>query len=219
MSRDAFGPTLRRLRIQRGIPIEAIADATRVSADLWHGLERNDLSRWPTGLFARAYVRQYADAIGIDADATVDEFCRWFPEGDRRAERILQGQAEIVDHHLKWKDDLIGLVVETDRRAEVIASPQEELPQFAQSQRGRIVAALADVAAVVSAGLVAAALLPVARMSAVAVCGLMYHGVSLALVGCTPSVWVLDTYIVSRYPEAGRRRFLRLTRGSVRVKV
>ena len=96
MSRQAFGPNLRRIRIQKGISIEQIATATKVSADLLSGLERNDFSRWPVGIYARAYVRQYAYAIGVDPDSTVDEFCRWFAEGDRRAERTIREQATIV---------------------------------------------------------------------------------------------------------------------------
>lgn len=96
MSRQAFGPNLRRIRIQKGISIEQIAAATKISADLLSGLERNDFSRWPVGIYARAYVRQYAYAIGVDPDSTVDEFCRWFAEGDRRAERTIREQATIV---------------------------------------------------------------------------------------------------------------------------
>jgi transcriptional regulator with XRE-family HTH domain len=93
MSRQAFGPNLRRIRIQKGISIEQIASATKISGDLLSGLERNDFSRWPVGIYARAYVRQYAYAIGVDPDSTVDEFCRWFAEGDRRAERTIREQA------------------------------------------------------------------------------------------------------------------------------
>ena len=96
MSRQAFGPNLRRIRIQKGISIEKIAAEIKVSADLLSGLERNDFSRWPVGIYARAYVRQYAYAIGVDPDSTVDEFCRWFAEGDRRAERTIREQATIV---------------------------------------------------------------------------------------------------------------------------
>jgi len=217
MSRDAFGPNLRRVRLQKGISVEAIAEATRVSAELWHGLERNDLSRWPTGIFARAYVRQYAEAIGIDADATVDEFCRWFSQGDRRAARVVQEQAALVGHRLAWKDDLVGLVVHRDRRS--TTSQDKSLPPLARTERGRVVAAITDAAAVLGAGFLAAALLPVGRMAAVGVCALTYHAISLVLLGCTPSVWVLDTYVLSRHPTAGNRRFLRLVRNSVRVKV
>lgn len=113
MSRDAFGPNLRRLRIQRGVSIQQIADATKISADLLNGLERNDFSQWPVGLYARAYVRQYAYAVGVDPDATVDEFCRWFPQGDRRSERLVREHADIVGHEeLVWEDP----VKEGDRR-------------------------------------------------------------------------------------------------------
>jgi transcriptional regulator with XRE-family HTH domain len=106
MSRDAFGPNLRRIRKQKRITIEEIAHATKISGDLLRGLEKNDFSRWPEGIYARAYIRQYAYAIGVDPDSTVDEFCRWYTQGDRRAERTVRGQAEIVGHEeLKWQDD------------------------------------------------------------------------------------------------------------------
>jgi len=95
--REAFGPNLRRLRVQRGISVQDIVSATNVSATLWDGLERNDLSRWPTGIYARSYVRSYAKAIGVDPESTVDEFCRCFPHGDRRAALVIRGQAEIVE--------------------------------------------------------------------------------------------------------------------------
>ena len=106
MTRNAFGPNLRRHRLQRGVTLEQIANATKVSRDLFDGLERNDFSNWPSGIYARAYVRQYAYAIGLDPDSTVDEFCRWFDRGDRRAERVVRGQSEIVGHSLTWQDDL-----------------------------------------------------------------------------------------------------------------
>lgn len=107
MSREAFGPNLRRIRIQRGISIERIAAGTKINPELLKDLERNDFSRWPIGIYARAYVRQYAYAIGVDPDSTVDEFCRWFPQGDRRAERVVREQATIVGHtDLTWKDEV-----------------------------------------------------------------------------------------------------------------
>lgn len=98
--REAFGPNLRRLRIQRGISLQHIATETNVSEVLWAAMERSDFSRWPNGIFARAYIRDYAKIVGADPESTVDEFCRWFPQGDRRAERLIRGQAEIVNHDL-----------------------------------------------------------------------------------------------------------------------
>src|SRR5579862_8639100 len=51
--RDAFGPRLRRERERRGISLETLALVTNVSVDLWMGLEKNDFSQWPGGVFAR----------------------------------------------------------------------------------------------------------------------------------------------------------------------
>ena len=113
-AREAFGPNLRRQRLQRGVSLDSIARETKVSLTMWSALEKNDLSRWPSGIYARAYVRTYAQLIGADPEATVDEFCRLFPNGDRRAERTIRGHAEIVNHPLAWREPVPA---ELDRRA------------------------------------------------------------------------------------------------------
>ena len=121
--REAFGPNLRRIRLQSGVSLQQLATATKVSETLWSGLERNDFSRWPSGIFARAYVREYAKAIGVDPEATVDEFCRWFPNGDRRALPTIKGQAEIVGHDdLQWQDHVPPAAGDDDRRAGAAAA-------------------------------------------------------------------------------------------------
>ena len=114
---EAFGPNLRRIRLQKGVSLKQLADSTKVAETLWAGLERNDFSRWPNGIFARAYVREYAKAVGVDPESTVDDFCRWFPNGDRRVAPIIKGQAEIVGHDdLEWRDEVPQTVAEGNRR-------------------------------------------------------------------------------------------------------
>ena len=123
-AREAFGPNLRRLRLHRGISLEQIAADTKVSVDLWKGLEANDFSRWPGGIYARSYVRSYAEAIGVDPDDTIDEFCRWFPLGDRRVARTVREQAVIVGHaDLVWGDETGGRTIE--RRASGATPPRQ----------------------------------------------------------------------------------------------
>jgi transcriptional regulator with XRE-family HTH domain len=72
--RRAFGDRMRRARERRGVTLEAIAQATKVPASLFAALERGDVARWPTGVYSRAYIRAYAEAIGVDADEAVDDF-------------------------------------------------------------------------------------------------------------------------------------------------
>jgi len=138
--REAFGPNLRRIRVQRGISIDEIVSGTNVSASLWEGLERNDLARWPTGIYARSYVRSYAKAIGVDPEATVDEFCRLFPQGDRRAELVIRGHAEIIGHmDLQWRDHLPPSVADGERRAGALdAAPAGKAQSSPSSAVGQV---------------------------------------------------------------------------------
>ena len=115
--KEAFGPRLRRERERRGITLEHIALITNVGVDLWTGLERNDFSQWPGGLFARAFVRDYANAIGLDADEVVDDFCRLFPVGDRRAHSLIRAQSEVIGHQTTFTDDPALIPGGVDRRA------------------------------------------------------------------------------------------------------
>ena len=75
-----FGPRLRKERERRKISLASIAATTKVSLSLFEALERNDVSRWPTGIFRRSFMRAYATGIGLDADAIVKEFLERFPD-------------------------------------------------------------------------------------------------------------------------------------------
>jgi transcriptional regulator with XRE-family HTH domain len=78
--RRAFGDRARRQRERRGVTLESIAQTTKVPASLFAGLERGDCSRWPGGVYSRAYVRAYAKAIGLDPNETVEDFTAAFSE-------------------------------------------------------------------------------------------------------------------------------------------
>lgn len=91
-----FVTRLRHYRQRAGISLGEVAADTRVRRDLLEAFERNDLSGWPKGLFARAWMRAYASAVGLDPIDTVHEFCRLFPHGDPRALDTLEDLAAIV---------------------------------------------------------------------------------------------------------------------------
>jgi helix-turn-helix protein len=76
--RRAFGERLKRCRERAGVTLAKISQNTKIPVALFTGLEAGDCSRWPTGLFARAYVRGYAEAIGLNGDETVEEFVAAF---------------------------------------------------------------------------------------------------------------------------------------------
>jgi hypothetical protein len=77
---DDFGAWLRDARERAGLSLDDIAASTKVGRGLLTALERNDLSRWPAGIFRRAFVRTYAGLVGLDPDVAVAVFLRAFPE-------------------------------------------------------------------------------------------------------------------------------------------
>jgi transcriptional regulator with XRE-family HTH domain len=78
----SFGAWLRRERERRDITIRTIADRTKIGASLLEALERGDVSRWPGGIYRRAFLRAYADVVGLDADVALANFERLFPSDD-----------------------------------------------------------------------------------------------------------------------------------------
>ncbi|MDR1990635.1 MAG: helix-turn-helix domain-containing protein [Acidobacteriaceae bacterium] len=80
-----FGNRLREARERRGITLRQIAVETRISMRALEALERNDISQLPGGIFSRAFVRTYAVQVGLDPEATVEEFLRHFPHEELQA--------------------------------------------------------------------------------------------------------------------------------------
>ena len=80
ITEESFGRRLRRERERRKIALSSISANTKISAALFEALEREDVSRWPAGIFRRAFIRAYAENIGLDADDVVREFLERFPD-------------------------------------------------------------------------------------------------------------------------------------------
>jgi len=80
MNEDLLGHRLRSERERRLITLESIAASTKINIGLLRDLERDDVSRWPSGIFRRSFVRSYAEAIGLDGDYIVQEFLERYPD-------------------------------------------------------------------------------------------------------------------------------------------
>ena len=89
---SSFGARLRQHREERGIALSVIAGQTKIKMSLLEGLERDDLSHWPPGIFRRAYLRAYAHAIGLNPDTLVREFLEIYPERPEMVDPILAAQ-------------------------------------------------------------------------------------------------------------------------------
>ena len=126
---ETFVTRLRRHRQKCRISLDELAEDTRVKKDLLEALENNDLSKWPRGVYARAWIRSYAWVVGLDPDDTVDEFCRLFPHGDRRANGTIREMAAIVASPSEYRDEF----AHPERRGVPQQQPEASPPESSSS--------------------------------------------------------------------------------------
>jgi len=63
-----FGEYLRREREMRGVSLEEISTATKISIRFLQAIENEELSKLPGGIFTRSFVRTYARYLGLDEE-------------------------------------------------------------------------------------------------------------------------------------------------------
>ena len=58
----------------RGVSLEEISSATKISLRILEAIEREDFAKLPGGIFSRSFIRSYARYLGLDEDRVVAEF-------------------------------------------------------------------------------------------------------------------------------------------------
>jgi cytoskeletal protein RodZ len=133
---EMFVTRLRRQRTRSRVSIEEIAGNLRIRPEFLEGLERNDLTDWPRGLYSRAWIRAYALAVDLDPVETVEEFCRLFPQGDRRTGGTIQEIASIVASSSGYRDEFSHVQGRRSTDQEVSDEPRPAWHAFV-TQPGR----------------------------------------------------------------------------------
>ena len=67
---------LATIRRNRGITLEQIADATKISVRSLAAIERGEFTKLPGGIYNTSYIRQYARAIDYDESAILAVYNR-----------------------------------------------------------------------------------------------------------------------------------------------
>jgi cytoskeletal protein RodZ len=91
----AFGENLRREREMRGVSLEEIASATKISLRFLEAIEREDFSKLPGGIFSRSFIRSYARYLGLDEERVIAEYqLAAHPQADFDLHRMAGGKSE-----------------------------------------------------------------------------------------------------------------------------
>ena len=62
------GQYLKRERELRKIPLEQVADVTKITIRHLYAIEAGQMDQLPNKVFARGFIKQYARCIGLDVD-------------------------------------------------------------------------------------------------------------------------------------------------------
>lgn len=90
-----FGMFLKHERELRGIPLEEIANATKIHMRFLTALESNNFDEFPGEVFIKGYIRSYAKSIGTNVETILSAYDECV--GRQRQESLQQAQAEKND--------------------------------------------------------------------------------------------------------------------------
>jgi transcriptional regulator with XRE-family HTH domain len=185
---ESFGRRLRRERERRQIALTSIAENSKISESLLRDLERDDVSKWPPGIFRRSFLRAYAQAIGLDVEATMREFLERFPDPD--PDGFNSPPAQPARH----ASPLRLTLADTDSaftRGQILASV-----------RRRCGAIACDAAVIATLGLAIAFVLKAMWMP-LCVATFGYYAASILLLGNTPGVRLCAPGRQPKTPSSG----------------
>lgn len=107
MSSTPFGEHLRREREMRGVSLDEIAAATRISTRFLEALESEQWDRLPGGAFNRGFIRSIARFLGIDEDALVAEYA--YEHKDASASQPSSVPAQQIPRN--WRPIVVAVIV------------------------------------------------------------------------------------------------------------
>lgn len=69
-----IGNYLRQAREERGLTVEAVAQAVKIRSQYIYGIEQGDLSLLPPTVYVRGFIEKYAELLGLDGRALANEY-------------------------------------------------------------------------------------------------------------------------------------------------
>lgn len=77
---NEMGTRLKEARIAKGYSLEDLQDVTKIQKRYLAGIEEGNYSMMPGQFYVRAFIKQYADAVGLNADELLEQHKAEMPE-------------------------------------------------------------------------------------------------------------------------------------------
>ena len=73
---ESIGETLREARHHRKASLEDVARATKIKTDILEKLEADDFNALAAPLYTKAFIKLYAEFLGLDSAAIIDSYLK-----------------------------------------------------------------------------------------------------------------------------------------------
>ncbi|TAA72559.1 helix-turn-helix domain-containing protein [Planococcus salinarum] len=77
---NEMGTRLKEARIAKGYSLEDLQDVTKIQKRYLAGIEEGNYSMMPGQFYVRAFIKQYAEAVGLNADELLEQHKAEMPE-------------------------------------------------------------------------------------------------------------------------------------------
>ncbi|MCX7591631.1 MAG: helix-turn-helix domain-containing protein, partial [Kiritimatiellae bacterium] len=124
----SLGEELRSARVARGLTPSQVALATKMKVQTVEALENEDFDRIAAPIYAKGFIRLYAQCVGLDPAPLIEEYTRRFvPQSatvsalraPRKTGRALAGDTDAVTSSGQTSgEDLFAIRVEEEARAD-----------------------------------------------------------------------------------------------------
>ncbi|WLR53208.1 DUF4115 domain-containing protein [Bacillus tianshenii] len=115
LSLSELGQRLKQAREEKNLTIDGLQEKTKIQKRYLHAIEEGNFSVMPGNFYARAFIKQYAEAVGLDSEALFDEYASEIPKADDdvpdRLSRVNREKQQVSNKGAKFFSFLPTLLV------------------------------------------------------------------------------------------------------------
>jgi len=108
-----LGQLLKRARLERGISLEDLQETTKIRKKYLESIEEGNYKVLPGSFYVRAFIKSYAEAVGLDPNETLRLYRHDIPDvaGDSATEPMAPPKRTISKRSDKWSRWTTGIML------------------------------------------------------------------------------------------------------------